>query len=336
MTDFVDDLERELLAAARRRTARERRLPRALRPKLDGRALGLVAVAAIATAIAFVVRPTPDSEHAATPQRRVLHTVALPTLCAGTRDLARTPAPKTVFDTLAVLRRKPGKADGLPGGLMDWLPVGSYAPGSARRAGDNVLVLPTSDVRDRSPRCGDSSSRGPGACVVTEVPVAAACFTLDEIRSARAFAVENQSVVGLVPDGWHGIELDIAGTRLRLPAGGNVVRDELSLNGPVPFTATPVTAPLRILLLNETRVDGLAAATREELTAELGLDVKIDIARSSRRSRRVTTIDRTRDTTLAQRVAYALGTGYGISSDTPPKAPGAPDVIVHLGTDRMR
>jgi hypothetical protein len=69
MTDFVDDLERELLGAARRRTARRRRrLPRlAPRPILI-----LAALAAAIGVVSLIARPASD------PERPVARPTAVP------------------------------------------------------------------------------------------------------------------------------------------------------------------------------------------------------------------------------------------------------------------
>ena len=333
MTDFVDDLERELLAAARRRTAGIRHRRSFARGRLWRGGALIVGMAAAVALIALVVRPAPDPETPATPSTGHLPAAALPTQCRGTMMVTSTPTPDSVLDALTVLRRQPRTRDALPVGTLGWLPVGSYAPDGARRVGD-VLVVPTADVRERSSRCGDSSTRGPGACLVSEQPVSGRCFTLDEILAGRAFELDGNWLTGLVPDSWGQVEFGVRGTRTRLPASENLVRDEFGgLRPGDAFTVTPIAALPKVLVINETKIEGLAAMVGDELRAETNATVEVD--RSTTTTRRRTEVDSVRRTTLALRIARALGTGYLIH-DTEPADPDAPDVIVRVGSDRMR
>ena len=139
-----------------------------------------------------------------------------------------------------------------------------------------------------------------------------------------------------MPDGWRQVDLSVLDTLVRLPVGENVVRDEFSIWRPVPFTATSVATPPTVRLVNETKVEGLAAAIRDQLRSELDVPVDIEVDRSAKTNRRRTTIEPNRNTTLAQRVARALRTQYRFPPATWPGDPAGPDVIVYLGTDRMR
>ncbi|WP_028067250.1 hypothetical protein [Solirubrobacter soli] len=361
MNDFVDDLERELLAAARRRTAAARGVSAGWRRVLGARGVGaagrgrpragarrgagrvglarggavLVALAALAAVLTLVVRPAPAPETPAT-RGTSLPAPAAPADCRGPMTVTAHGTPDAILREFAVLRREPRRSDALPGGALGWLPIGNYGRDAARRVGD-VLLVPTDRVLDRSTRCGAVRDRGPGVCLVTEKPTAGLCFTLDEILAGRAFELDSGWVTGLVPDSWGQVEFGIQGTRTRLPVSANVVREEFGgLRPGDAFTATRLADPPRILLINETQTEGLAAATRDELRAALG-DMKATflVDRSPRTNRHRTTIDSVRRTTIANPIAQTLRTGY-TTHETEPADPGAPDVIVRLGSDRMR
>jgi hypothetical protein len=174
-------------------------------------------------------------------------------------------------------------------------------------------------------------------CLVTEEPTAGLCFTLDEILAGRAFELDGGWLTGLVPDDWGQVDFAIRGMRSRQPVTENVVREEWGgIQAGDAFTATRLADPPRILVINETNVEGLAAAVRDELRAALGATkATFLVDHSSTTNRRRTTVDSVRRTVIAQRIAHTLRTVFTIH-DTEPIDPGAPDVVVRVGADRMR
>jgi hypothetical protein len=206
MTDFVQELEVELLAAARRRAARRRP-----RPRIAWRPIAIAAAAvALLAAAAFTLRPT---ERPATPKPGAF--VPLPAApieaCDGTAPpqlpttfhaFGGTP-PDEVTHSLAVLRRPYEPSDQLlaiAAPLETWLPVGEHDPKAVRRASvPATYLVPTSDLRTKPLACGGGKSRGPGACLV--MPGRFACFTLAEIREGRALGRNGRTLVGIAPDG---------------------------------------------------------------------------------------------------------------------------------------
>ena len=161
MTDFVADLEAELLAAARRRASARRRLPRLpLRP-----ILGLATVAAaLDRRLVLIARPAPDSRSADHAGRR-----RSPSPLADGRRRARragrsdrSPPPRrssTSWCCCADARVRgaaPAERCAANGTqpFGTWLPVGAVALGSERMPLDTskLYVLPTADVRTRADR----------------------------------------------------------------------------------------------------------------------------------------------------------------------------------------
>ena len=98
-----------------------------------------------------------------------------------------------------------------------------------RPAGAPFVVLGTNDVLTRPLACGDAQGRGPGACVVApgkaREDLRVRCFTLDEIKSGRAFAVlDGDRLVGLVPDRSLEVAVTTGDGTVRLPARENACR----------------------------------------------------------------------------------------------------------------
>ncbi len=214
MTDFVQDLEAELLAAARRRATRRRPLPRiAWRP-----AVAVLVLAALVVAGVAALRPS-EREHPATPNRGafILPYATPVEACDGTQPppMATTypeisgASPEAATQALAVLRRPYQPSDELAmtaAALQTWLPVGGYDPKTVRRGSvPATYLVPTGDLRTKPLACGGGKSRGPGVCLV--MPADYACFTLAEIREGRAFTRNGRYLLGIVPDGVRWVRL---------------------------------------------------------------------------------------------------------------------------------
>jgi hypothetical protein len=223
MTDFVDDLERELLAAARRRSTRERR---GVRMHVDARAVSLVALAVVAALVAFVVRPAPDLERpapdperpATPPAPRVSPPPVAPLVqpCGSRERIFLAKRTLDVELDLGVLRRdRDARRDRLP--LRDpvetWLPVGDYAPSTIRSPIHGLTIVPTDDVRTGPVACGPTKGRGPGACLIY-APSYVRCFTVAQIRGGRAFAIAGDTLIAVMSDPVGALDVD--GTRVDL------------------------------------------------------------------------------------------------------------------------
>jgi hypothetical protein len=237
MTDFVDDLETELLKAARRRQVRRRRFTP---PRVAARP-ALVLAAALA-AFAFVVRiGPPDPERPATRAPAGLPVAGVPTPCNGKAPVPES-APERVVRELAVLRRPRSVADRVD---VSRLPIEGFDPEGARRVGP-LAVVPARGVcrRNAPPPERIHPPRGKpktptveeaneiiarareGACVVYREQ-AARCFTLGEIRAGKAFALvverDGARIIGLVPDGTQRVTGSADGGALALEVEENTV-----------------------------------------------------------------------------------------------------------------
>ena len=149
-------------------------------------------------------------------------------LCGRRRTRGRA-VPDALFADIALLRRLPNGGDRLPASpqpIGTWLPVGDYAPRSERRPHNSqrLTVVPTADVRTGPVACGATESRGPGACLVVDKPLAARCFTLAEIRSGRAFALAGERLTGLVPDGSSQIDFSVRDAHALIAVNENTVQ----------------------------------------------------------------------------------------------------------------
>jgi hypothetical protein len=208
VTDFIADLETELVAAARRRADGRRRLPR---PRLTAvaaaAALVLVALAAFAAVRGIDSSGTGDERPATPPPSSGPGvTLALPAaVVAGDADRCADAvggyAPGGV--RLSVFDRAQTAADRLDGDLS-WLPASMYAPGSVRQAGPGLhLVL--AGVTERP--CADKQVFQAGACVIVGPAQAGRCFTGAQIAGGAAVAVFRGTAYGIVPDGIASVEL---------------------------------------------------------------------------------------------------------------------------------
>jgi hypothetical protein len=110
-----------------------------------------------------------------------------------------------------------------------------------------------------------------------------------------------------------------------------------------PRSVPPPPAHLRttdVLVLNETKIEGLAAVTRDELAADLGVNVMVDTGPVHTRKQTVVQAIGATDTALARTVADALDARFDPGplehAVKPPIEDRALRVVVFVGSDRMR
>lgn len=340
MTDFVRDLEAELLAAAHRRSARRRtwRLP--LRPVL----VTATALAVVFAAVALIPRPAPD-ERSATPGGFAVPAMTAAEICDPAVRLYGPP-PEKAEALLAVLVRPPRAGDRLPIEIQEsqstWLPARDWNGYSSRPAGAPFVVLGTNDVLTRPLACGDAQGRGPGACVVApgkaREDLRVRCFTLDEIKSGRAFAVlDGNRLVGLVPDRSLEVAVTTGDGTVRLPARENAVSARipgLGAGGDL-SVRLDVHRPV-VAAINETGQSGLAATLRATLRERFDATTIIEWGTTQSRKRTFVRPTRPEAESLAMRIAIKIGASLDPTSKAPRGTPGNPDVVVLVGTDRMR
>jgi LytR cell envelope-related transcriptional attenuator len=253
VTDFIAELEAELVDAARRRGAR-RPLPR-VRPGLVVRvALAVAVVAALIGAVALLGRPGTGRDHGAAPPAG--HGLPVPgSVAAGgqllhacgaqARSLPVGDVPAVLMRQLAVLRRPQTEADPLPEvpDISRWLPVGAYDPSAVRRLGPltgaptrPVYIVPTSDLRNGPMACGRTGSIGPGACLVAGAassPVLYGCFRAADVLAGRA-AIREAGGPGarlhvLTPDGTLSVGVEQGTRHWSVGVGGNLAQRYLPL-----------------------------------------------------------------------------------------------------------
>jgi hypothetical protein len=230
VNDFMADLETELVAAARRRAAGRRRVPR---PRLTAlaaaAALVLVALAAFAAVRGIDSSGTGDERPATPPPSPgpgVAVTLPAAVVAADADRCAQAVggyAPAGV--RLSVFDRPETAADRVDGDLS-WLPTSMYAPGSVRQAAPGLhLVL--AGVTERP--CADPQVFQAGACVIVGRAQAGRCFTGAQIASGAAVTLFRGTAYGIVPDGVESVDLSWDG-------GGTVasVRDNAYVVAGVP------------------------------------------------------------------------------------------------------
>ena len=207
MNDFIADLETELVAAAHRRAAGRRRVPR---PRLTtiaaAAAVVLVALAAFAAVRGIDSSGTGDERPATPPPSSgpgVTLTLPAAVEAVGADRCAQAMggyAPSGV--RLSVFDRGQTPRDQL-GGDLSWLPASMYAPGTARQVGPGLhLVL--AGVTEQP--CADKQVFQAGACVVVGRQ-AGRCFTGAQIASGAAVTAFRGTAYGIVPDGIASVDL---------------------------------------------------------------------------------------------------------------------------------
>jgi hypothetical protein len=321
MTDFVHDLEAELVSAAKRRAAagdgwRVWAAGRALRggvaPRRAVAAFAALALVALLVAAFATLRPAEPREPSAPPKPGAF----VPPLATPIRACDGTPpppvattypaiagaAPDDVTRALAVLRRPYKPSDELAmtaAPLKTWLPVGGYDPKAVRRGSvPATYVVPTGDLRTKPVACGGGESRGPGVCLV--MPADYACFTLAEIRAGRALARNGRFYVGIAPDGPTWVRINAS---LGALAVDNVF--EQTANSEPPNVVFEHDTP-RVVVLNATRTARLAVRLASTLTRVFGRQAS---AGNAPRERPTTTVffRRQKDDLLASAIACYLG-----------------------------
>jgi hypothetical protein len=223
MSDFIDDLERELVAAARRRaTSRRRRV--VLVPRLrPATVMAFVAVAALVLAAFAVVRgldegTRPGDERPSVPPGPsvafALPAVGPAELCPGVEQREQAGgAPQP--DPLGIFERPQAEGDAVPqlAGAVSysWIPAGTIHLDGARRAASRqfssaVHLVPVAEPR-QGQRCDGHREAQLGACLV--VAGVAACFSDEEIQAGRAVVLTAPGVVhGIMPDGVARVTID--------------------------------------------------------------------------------------------------------------------------------
>jgi hypothetical protein len=372
MTDFVQDLERQLVAAAHRRQARRGRrgFGRLTLPARPGRlVLGAVAaLAVVVVGLAALTRSDPAVDDRAIGGPPVpsgdafqftLPSPGTYTACPQTLDMARRPAGTDVQEALGVLRRperplawKPQLRETRRGGRDEsLLPVTTYDERDARglRAqGIDLLVVPTRGVL--AAHCGerlDAADPEPGACLLTRRAsfLATRCWPLRAIREGRALtmAAPGDWVAGVVPDGIGTVEVQRPGAKGAYLA---VVRDNVFVVK-VPGVRRGVRLDVtlrrrggpRVAFLNGTADPKAARAAERRLRAS-GYRFRTaaigDAVTRTLRKSRVYRTSPTGSTALdASEVGGRLGIQdlYEVTEDIRTLAPEA-DVFVLLGADR--
>ncbi len=345
MTDFIGDLEHELLAAAHRRAARRPR------PRLAWRPVIALAAAAAVAAGALALRPS-AGEHAAAPgptDTLALRAPVPATTCDGGAAIppASAPpipakaAPAEVKQLLGELRRPQAAADRLPiAKLARWLPVGDYDPNAVRLAPGGAVqlrIVPTNDIRTRAAPCGRGKGRGPGACLTGGGMYQAVCFTVAEIRAGRAFGLLDVTrsyarLVGLVPDGREWAWVNAAGKSRGLVVRGNTVEKYFRFLHPGDRLRFTLAAhPGSVAVLNATTRSGSASEAVQRLRSRLGIAATAADARRVEPGESVVYAATPESEAFARDVAKI--TGGTVASGAPPGEPVRADVVVVL---RMR
>jgi hypothetical protein len=205
MTDFIAELEAELVAAARRRATRRR----VSWPRLVPAIAAVAAIALLAIVVSRVGDPRPAGERPAPPPADSV-IVELPPAAPPVTDLpcTRDRRWKTAAPPLAIFARPRAAGDDVPLGT-DWLPTAYADRNAARRTGlGAVWLVPVAGV---GPPCAPASDTpAPGACLVDgNTPPMAHCFPYADIAAGRAImSVRAGRVAGIAPDGVQSVQVN--------------------------------------------------------------------------------------------------------------------------------
>lgn len=241
---FLDELEEELVDAARFRAARRSRR----RPLPPPRALlGAAAVVAAAAGAALVLSGGGDERAVSGAPSAAGRTQAylLPMLPLR---LCEPPARESLplgglAEDVALLRRPRRDADTIAFDPAR-LPIADFDTRATRRAAPpspGLHVVPSAHVAVDG-RC--RSDNGPGACLVAGEREFR-CFTDAEVRGGRAVARTSAgTLVGLVPDGVDRVTVHDVGARIGVAVSGNV------------YSAHVGAVPARRIMLSFDRSDG--------------------------------------------------------------------------------
>jgi hypothetical protein len=226
MTDFIADLEAELVDAARRR-ARRGRVPRPrLVPVVAVIVIALVAVAALAAVRAFD-RSRAADDRPVPPSDGVVVTLPAPVdsgldnSCG--RDAPNGYAPGRDDLPVAVFARPSVPADRLPWGPGS-LPA-DYVDETSLRSTGGPSVMRVAGVGDT---CAEREALDRGVCVIVGSEFTAArCFTDADVVAGRAVVGVPGSVSGIVPDGIGSVRLTSDGRSVTAPVVDNGYMAEL-------------------------------------------------------------------------------------------------------------
>lgn len=230
MSDFIADLERELVAASQRRATRRRRVVPAPRPR-PATVLAFVALAALAVALVAVARnlddgSRPGDERPSPPPggaALVLPAADVARPCPGAEQRIQSGKAPQLFP-LGIFARARTKEDRVPplegADSYAWIPAGTLHLDAARRAAAAQLEAELFLVPGAEPReggaCDGELAAVFGVCLVVGAGDAVVkCFSDEEVEAGRAFALTSPGVV-------HGIAPDGAG-RVTLRAGGEAI-----------------------------------------------------------------------------------------------------------------
>jgi hypothetical protein len=217
MSDFISDLEAELLAAARRRAGSRRRvlLPRP-RPAT---VLAVVALAALVVAGLAAVRGLGDGSRPADEQPSLPPgpgvVLALPAAeaarpCPGVQQRTQAGDAPQPFP-LSVFERPQTEPDAMPSltgaDSYSWIPAGTIFPDGSRRPSPDQFdaelhLVPAAEPRQGGGCVGELQPEL-GVCLVVGAGDAVVkCFSDEDVEAGRALAVTSSGVVhGIAPDG---------------------------------------------------------------------------------------------------------------------------------------
>jgi hypothetical protein len=226
MNEFISDLERELVAAARRRATGRRRIgfvPR-VRPAT---VLAILALAALTFAAVAVVRGLEDGSRTGDERPEVPPppgaTFPLPAApvaqpCPGVEQREYSGGLQHPF---SVFTRPRTGADALPAlagaDSFSWIPAGTIFPTDARRAAPEqfdaeVYLVPAAEPRQGGTCDGRREAVLAVCLVVVDDETVVRCFEEDELEGGRAVAVTSAGVAyGVVPDPVERVTLDAPG-----------------------------------------------------------------------------------------------------------------------------
>jgi RNA polymerase sigma-70 factor (ECF subfamily) len=263
---FVDDLEEELVEAARFLATRRRlpiRLPRVDRRSVVAAVAAVAAVAIAAAAVALLARgggADGDATGDAAPPPPPNAAFSL----VAMRPLMRCPDPPRIalpdleeFGGIALLARPQRGGDRLPF-PPDRLPIGAFDPDATRRAparqNASLFAVPSPRVASFGGCRGDD---GPGVCLVASRRTFR-CFDAGDVRGGRAVArTPEGTLVGIVPDGVGRVTLSAAGPSVTADVLQNVFEAQLAA-----VRGTPLEVAMQ-------RDDGCRQVIAPELRAEI-------------------------------------------------------------------
>jgi hypothetical protein len=245
MSDFIAELEAELVAAARRRASRRRRrlpMPR-LRPATVALAVALVALAG---AVFAVARGLDDSrtgdERPEVPQGPGV-AFALPAAevarpCPGVEQRTEAGNAPQPFP-LSIFTRPQTESDAVPSltgaDSYSWIPAGTIRLDGSRRPAPGQFDAELHLVPAAEPRqgggCDGELDAVLGVCLVVGAGDAVVkCFSDAEVEAGRAVALTSPGVVhGIAPDGVGRVTLRARGETIT----ADVHENAYEIRGPV-------------------------------------------------------------------------------------------------------